>query len=151
VVAANRDVFYKTVPYAQAKEINGLRAVFGERYPDPVRVVAVGIDIDALLAEPTKDWGALYSIEFCGGTHLRKTGAAKGYVTLSEQGIAQGVRRIVGATGAEAQAAIEVCFFLLLFCSVVVVVVVLLLTKGGLFLSGWQGVGCAFDQARGAR
>jgi len=107
VVTANREVFYKSVSLEDAKKINGLRAVFGEKYPDPVRVVSIGVDIDALMAEPEKDWGSLYSVEFCGGTHLSKTGLAGGYVTLSEAGIAQGIRRIVGCTGAEADAANE--------------------------------------------
>jgi alanyl-tRNA synthetase len=45
-------VFSREVGLAQAKEINGLRAVFGEVYPDPVRVVSVGVSTDDLLADP---------------------------------------------------------------------------------------------------
>ena len=42
----------KEVPLSSAKEINGLRAVFGEVYPDPVRVVCIGRPIDQLLSAP---------------------------------------------------------------------------------------------------
>jgi alanyl-tRNA synthetase len=45
-------VYKKEVPLAQAKAINGLRAVFGEVYPDPVRVVSVGKPVEELVASP---------------------------------------------------------------------------------------------------
>lgn len=67
-MTSNLNVYYKDVPLAVAKQINGLRAVFGEVYPDPVRVVAVGADVDAILAEPSSDKWKKLSIEFCGGT-----------------------------------------------------------------------------------
>lgn len=51
-VAQKLPVSAKEVPLAQAKEILGLRAVFGEVYPDPVRVVSVGRSVDDLLADP---------------------------------------------------------------------------------------------------
>ncbi len=47
-----RAVYKKEVPLAQAKAINGLRAVFGEVYPDPVRVVSVGRAVEELVASP---------------------------------------------------------------------------------------------------
>ena len=40
-----------------------------------------------------------YSIEFCGGTHLKNTKDAEAFVLLTEEGIAKGVRRIVAVTG----------------------------------------------------
>jgi alanyl-tRNA synthetase len=43
-----------------------------------------------------------HSVEFCGGTHLDETSSAGDFVLLSEQGLAAGIRRIVGVTGAEA-------------------------------------------------
>jgi len=58
------------VPLKQALEIEGIRAVFGEVYPDPVRVVAVGPSVDAMLAEPKNPEWKKYSVELCGGTHL---------------------------------------------------------------------------------
>ena len=67
----------------------GLRAVFGEQYPDPVRVVSIGKPIDELLANPEEPSNRQYSIEFCGGTHLEHTGEARAFALLSEEGIAK--------------------------------------------------------------
>ena len=51
---------------AGAQAINGLRAVFGEQYPDPVRVVAVGgPGVQQMLDQPTEAEWAGYSSEFC--------------------------------------------------------------------------------------
>lgn len=98
----NNPVFSKDVSLADAKEIYGLRAVFGETYPDPVRVVSIGKSVEDLLSDPkNKDWGK-YSIEFCGGTHVAKTGEIKDLVVIEESGIAKGIRRIVALTGTEA-------------------------------------------------
>lgn len=102
VIQDNLSVYSKEVALSKAKEINGLRAVFGEVYPDPVRVVCIGVDIDTLLQEPKKpDW-TKYSIEFCGGTHCDKSGEIKDFVILEENGIAKGIRRIVAVTSTEA-------------------------------------------------
>lgn len=99
-------VYTKIVSLADAKKIKGLRAVFGEVYPDPVRVVSVGRPVEELLAHPDKaDWVSL-SIEFCGGTHLKNTKEAVAFTIIGEEALAAGVRRIVAVTGKEAQAAI---------------------------------------------
>uniref|UniRef100_A0A383VXA1 Alanine--tRNA ligase n=1 Tax=Tetradesmus obliquus TaxID=3088 RepID=A0A383VXA1_TETOB len=105
-VAAAKPVSSKEVPLSQAKAIVGLRAVFGEVYPDPVRVVAIGKPIEQLLAAPEADDNLGSSVEFCGGTHLTNTAEAKAFALLSEEGIAKGVRRIVAVTAADAAAAI---------------------------------------------
>ena len=74
--------------------------MFGEAYPDPVRVVAIAReDIPALLADPQDARWERYSVEFCGGTHLASTAEAGAFVLLKEEGIAKGVRRITGVTG----------------------------------------------------
>ena len=67
----------------------GLRAVFGEQYPDPVRVVSIGKPVEELLANPEDASNRQYSIEFCGGTHLNHTGEARAFALLSEEGIAK--------------------------------------------------------------
>jgi len=79
--------------------------VFGERYPDPVRVISVGQDVDTLINDPSnKSWSG-YSIEFCGGTHLTNTAQAEDFVIVEETGIAKGIRRIVGYTRKAAKGA----------------------------------------------
>jgi alanyl-tRNA synthetase len=105
-VESPRDVFTQDVALAQAKEINSLRAVFGEVYPDPVRVVSVGKSVAELIADPKAEENMAYPVEFCGGTHLSNTAAAGKFALISEEGIAKGIRRIIAVTGAEASAAI---------------------------------------------
>lgn len=100
-----KTVYAMEAPLAQAKAIQGLRAVFDETYPDPVRVVSIGIPVEDLLKDPDSAAGSLTSIEFCGGTHLQNSGHAAPFVIVSEEAIAKGIRRIVAVTGAEAQKA----------------------------------------------
>lgn len=100
-----KPVYAMDAPLAEAKAIQGLRAVFDETYPDPVRVVSIGIPVQELLDDPNSPAGSLTSIEFCGGTHLQNSGHAGQFVIVSEEAIAKGIRRIVAVTGAEAQKA----------------------------------------------
>lgn len=95
-------VNFQEVGLAKAKAINGLRAVFGETYPDPVRVVSVGPKVDDLLTDAKTPWGLQHSIEFCGGTHVSNTDEIHRFVLQVEEGIAKGVRRIVAVTGVQA-------------------------------------------------
>ncbi|KAJ1960236.1 Alanine--tRNA ligase, partial [Dimargaris xerosporica] len=95
-------VYYKDVPLAVAKAIHGLRAVFGEVYPDPVRVVSVGHSVDDILQDISNPKWEENSIEFCGGTHVSNTHDIKRLVITEESSIAKGVRRIVAVTGEEA-------------------------------------------------
>mmetsp|Transcript_4068 Transcript_4068/g.4526 ORF Transcript_4068/g.4526 Transcript_4068/m.4526 type:complete len:1014 (+) Transcript_4068:89-3130(+) len=81
-----------TMPLAEAQSMDGVRAVFGEVYPDPVRVIQVGDD---------------YSIEFCGGTHISNTAEAEAIVLLEETAVAKGIRRITAVTRNAAKEAIE--------------------------------------------
>uniref|UniRef100_A0A0E0EWA1 Alanine--tRNA ligase n=1 Tax=Oryza meridionalis TaxID=40149 RepID=A0A0E0EWA1_9ORYZ len=91
------EVFAREIKLADAKRINGLRAVFGEIYPDPVRVVSVGRKVEDLLANPeSKEWLSI-STELCG----------EAFALLSEEGIAKGVRRITAVTAKHASDAIK--------------------------------------------
>ncbi|EUC36649.1 hypothetical protein COCCADRAFT_2304 [Bipolaris zeicola 26-R-13] len=101
-IKEDKQVYAKEVPLASAKEIRGVRAVFGETYPDPVRVVSVGVPVEDLLKDVKNEAWEKLSVEFCGGTHVLKTGEIKDLVILEESGIAKGIRRIVAVTGQEA-------------------------------------------------
>jgi alanyl-tRNA synthetase len=104
-IAADLEVFADHAPQQEALEINGLRAVFGEKYPPMVRVVSVGAPVHDLLAEPTSEKWSSLSIEFCGGTHLPKTGDAEGFVVVSQDAVSKGVRRLTAVTGKAAHEA----------------------------------------------
>lgn len=103
-IRQNCAVYSKDVPLATAREIEGLRAVFGETYPDPVRVVSVGVEVEVLLQNAKDPKWRQVSVEFCGGTHVQKTGDIKDLVLLEEGGIAKGIRRIIAVTGEDAHA-----------------------------------------------
>ncbi len=101
-IRQNCTVYAKDVPLVIAREIAGVRAVFGETYPDPVRVVSVGVEVDDILKNVKDASWEKVSIEFCGGTHVRSTGDIKDLVILEESGIAKGIRRIIAVTGEDA-------------------------------------------------
>ena len=78
----------------------GAQALFGEKYGDEVRVVAMG-DRDGSGKGPG---GRTYSLELCGGTHVARTGDIGLCVILGDQASSAGVRRIEAVTGAGALA-----------------------------------------------
>ncbi len=80
-----------------AREI-GAQALFGEKYGDEVRVVSMG----HLDGSGKGVRGDTYSLELCGGTHVRQTGDIGVFVPLGDSASSAGVRRIEALTGAEA-------------------------------------------------
>jgi alanyl-tRNA synthetase len=102
----NLAVDARVAPLHVAKGIKGLRAVFGETYPDPVRVVSIGKGVEALLDKPGGDDWMNYSVEFCGGTHVQSTGLIGDFALISEEAVAKGIRRVVALTGDAAAQAI---------------------------------------------
>ncbi|KAI0787758.1 tRNA synthetases class II (A)-domain-containing protein [Fomes fomentarius] len=101
-VRRNVRVFGKEVPLHVAQKIYSLRAVFGESYPDPVRVVALEHDVDDIAKDLENPKWRKTSIELCGGTHVARTGEIKDFIVTEESGIAKGIRRVVAVTGHEA-------------------------------------------------
>jgi alanyl-tRNA synthetase len=79
--------------------------IFDEKYPNPVRVISVGASLEEILQDVANEKWKKYSIEFCGGTHVAKTGDIKDLVILTEESIAKGIRRIFAITGNDAQEA----------------------------------------------
>ncbi|KAF8170168.1 tRNA synthetases class II (A)-domain-containing protein [Mycena galopus ATCC 62051] len=102
-IRKNVKVYSKELDLQTAHKIPGLRAVFGESYPDPVRVVTLEYDVDEIAKDITNPKWRNTSVEFCGGTHVSKTGDIKDFVIIEESGIAKGIRRIIAVTGHEAQ------------------------------------------------
>jgi len=107
-IDASLQVYAEDVPLDEAKSIHGLRAVFGERYPDPVRVVSIGQPVEALRHQSDNPKWSDYSIELCGGTHVPSTDTVVALTITHEETIAKGVRRITALTGPEAVEAVAI-------------------------------------------
>lgn len=104
-VKKNVKIYAKEADLKVAKSIKGLRSVFDEVYPDPVRVISFGVPVEDLEKNPNGEQGVETSVEFCGGTHLQQSGHMWDFVITSEEAIAKGIRRIVALTGPEAEKA----------------------------------------------
>jgi len=99
-IYGNLPVTARVMPLAEAKKIAGVRAVFGEKYPDPVRVLMIGTEDPAKATTEN-------SVEFCGGTHLERTGSAGFFKIVSQEAVAKGVRRLTAVTGPAAVGAVQ--------------------------------------------
>ena len=85
-VSAGAAVSSAVIPLEQAKK-EGAMMLFGEKYPDPVRMVSIGE----------------FSKELCGGTHLENAAKVEAFEVISEESVSAGVRRIVAYTGEKAK------------------------------------------------
>ena len=91
-VRANVEVTTQVTDMDTARDM-GAAALFGEKYGETVRVLSMGTDN--------------FSVELCGGTHVKRTGDIGSFVIAAESGIAAGVRRVEALTGEAAQAWFE--------------------------------------------
>ena len=85
-IDASDAIDWKTVPLTEAREA-GAMMLFGEKYPDPVRMVSMGE----------------FSKELCGGTHVRSTGDVEAFELVVEESVSAGTRRIEALTGPRAE------------------------------------------------
>jgi len=92
-VVENAPVSWMEMPYAEVKTKPEIMQFFGDKYGDTVRVVQIG-------GEPCALNG--YSMELCGGTHVRGTGEIGMFRIVSEAAIAAGVRRVEAVAGLQA-------------------------------------------------
>src|ERR1700730_11151290 len=89
-IAENAPVSWTEIPYGEVKQRKDIIQFFGEKYGDTVRVLQIGGAPRALNG---------YSMELCGGTHVRSTSEIGPFRIVKEEAIAAGVRRIEGVAG----------------------------------------------------
>ncbi len=89
-IRAGDSITAQVLPLAEAREA-GAMMLFGEKYPDPVRMISMG----------------QFSKELCGGTHLDNTSEVRSLEVTSEEGVSAGVRRIIALTGEKATQHVE--------------------------------------------
>ncbi len=120
-------VTWRELPIEEAKKLPGVRAFFGDKYGDVVRVVEIH-QAPSSPARSASDGGAdgpslalragegearageregVFSREFCGGTHLDHTGQAGFFKIISEEAVGKGVRRLTCVTAREAVSRVQ--------------------------------------------
>ena len=92
-IVENASVSWIEMPYVEVKTRSEVMQFFGDKYGDTVRVVQIGGEPRALNG---------YSMELCGGTHVRGTGEVGLFRIVSEAAIAAGVRRVEAVAGLNA-------------------------------------------------
>jgi alanyl-tRNA synthetase len=97
-IEANEPVYWTEVPFAEVQKHPAIQQFFGEKYGDTVRVLQMGG------AEGAFDG---FSMELCGGCHVRNTGDLGLFKIMSESSIAAGIRRIEAVCGSYAEKFIE--------------------------------------------
>jgi alanyl-tRNA synthetase len=93
-IAENAPVSWTEIPYAVAKERKDIIQFFGEKYGDTVRVLQIAGVPHGLNG---------YSMELCGGTHVRSTGDIGPFRIVKEEAIAAGIRRVEAVAGEAAR------------------------------------------------
>ena len=94
----NAPVSWMEIPYEEAKKRKDVQQFFGEKYGDTVRVLQIGGTPKALNG---------YSMELCGGTHVRSTSEIGTFRIVKEEAIAAGIRRIEAVAGDAARAWVQ--------------------------------------------
>jgi alanyl-tRNA synthetase len=95
---ADTEVVTRLMGLDEARE-SGARALFGEKYDSEVRVVSMGRTAQGV--------NHPYSVELCGGTHVKRTGEIGLFKIVSEGAVGSGIRRIEAVAGATALAYLE--------------------------------------------
>jgi alanyl-tRNA synthetase len=93
-IAENVQVSATEIAYAEAKKRSDIQQFFGDKYGETVRVVQIGGEAGKLNG---------YSMELCGGTHVRATGDIGSFRIVREEAIAAGIRRIEAVAGEAAK------------------------------------------------
>jgi alanyl-tRNA synthetase len=101
-IYADLPVQARELPQAEAKKLPGVKAFFGDKYGDVVRVVEIN---DSPLT--THHSPLTFSREFCGGTHLEHTGQIGFFKIVGEEAVGKGVRRLTCVTAREAVKAVQ--------------------------------------------
>ncbi|PNJ89319.1 alanine--tRNA ligase, mitochondrial [Pongo pygmaeus] len=104
-VGQDEAVYMEEVPLALTAQVPGLRSL-DEVYPDPVRVVSVGVPVAHAL-DPASQAALQTSVELCCGTHLLRTGAVGDLVIIGDRQLSKGTTRLLAITGEQAQQARE--------------------------------------------
>ena len=109
-VYADLPVLAREMPQAEARKLPGVKAFFGDKYGDVVRVVEVGDRLPRAVESPSQMLRGgraveainVFSREFCGGTHLDFTGQIGFFKIVGEEAVGKGVRRLTCVTAKEA-------------------------------------------------